>query len=117
VVHRIWGAHGLQPHSIETFKLSRDPDFVAKLRDVVDVYLNPSANALVFCIDEKLVVAQSDRALVRRDHPQAHSPGHLPERARAHSRHRRLRHASQPPGDTFNLDGDGRDDSQQSAAL
>ena len=61
VVHRIWRAHGLQPHRIETFKLSRDPDFVTKLRDVVGVYLNPPAKALVFCADEKPPVQALDR--------------------------------------------------------
>ena len=61
VVHRIWRAHGLQPHRIETFKLSRDPDFVTKLRDVVGVYLNPPAKALVFCVDEKPQVQALDR--------------------------------------------------------
>ena len=61
VVHRIWRAHGLQPHRIETFKLSRDPDFVTKLRDVVGIYLNPPAKALVFCVDEKPQVQALDR--------------------------------------------------------
>lgn len=46
VVHRIWRAHGLQPHRVETFKLSRDPEFVKKLRDVVGVYLHPPDEAL-----------------------------------------------------------------------
>ena len=61
VVHRIWRAHGLQPHRVETFKLSRDPDFVKKLRDVVGVYLHPPAKALVFCIDEKPQIQALDR--------------------------------------------------------
>lgn len=61
VVHRIWQAHGLQPHRIETFKLSRDPDFVTKLRDVVGVYLHPPEKALVFCVDEKPQVQALDR--------------------------------------------------------
>jgi transposase len=61
VVHRIWQAHGLQPHRVETFKLSRDPDFVKKLRDVVGVYLHPPAKALVFCVDEKPQVQALDR--------------------------------------------------------
>jgi len=68
VVHHIWRAHGLQPHCIETFKLSCDPDCVAKLRDVVGVYLNPPAKALVFCIDEKPQVQALDRTVpARRD--------------------------------------------------
>jgi transposase len=61
VVHRIWRAHGLQPHRVETFKLSRDPDFVKKLRDVVGVYLHPPDKALVFCVDEKPQVQAVDR--------------------------------------------------------
>jgi transposase len=61
IVHRIWTAHGLQPHRIETFKLSRDPEFVPKLRDVVGVYLHPPDKALVFCVDEKPQVQALDR--------------------------------------------------------
>lgn len=61
IVHRIWRAHGLQPHRVETFKLSRDPDFVKKLRDVVGVYLHPPDKALVFCVDEKPQVQALDR--------------------------------------------------------
>jgi transposase len=61
VVHRIWRAHGLQPHRMETFKLSRDPEFVKKLRDVVGVYLHPPDKALVFCVDEKPQVQALDR--------------------------------------------------------
>lgn len=61
VVHRIWRAHGLQPHRVETFKLSRDPHFVKKLRDVVGVYLQPPDKALVFCVDEKPQVQAVDR--------------------------------------------------------
>jgi len=61
VVHRIWQAHNLQPHRVETFKLSRDPDFVKKLRDVVGVYLHPPDKALVLCVDEKPQVQALDR--------------------------------------------------------
>ena len=61
IVHRIWQAHGLQPHRVETFKLSQDPNFVAKLRDVIGVYLHPPAKALVFCVDEKPQVQALDR--------------------------------------------------------
>lgn len=60
-VHRIWDAHGLQPHRTETFKLSRDPDFVRKLRDVVGLYLNPPDKALVLCVDEKSQIQALDR--------------------------------------------------------
>ena len=60
-VTRIWQAHGLQPHRTETFKLSRDPDFVRKLRDVVGLYLNPPDKALVLCVDEKSQIQALDR--------------------------------------------------------
>jgi transposase len=60
-VRRIWRAHGLQPHRTETFKLSRDPDFVHKLRDVVGLYLNPPDKALVLCVDEKGQIQALDR--------------------------------------------------------
>ena len=58
---RIWDAHGLQPHRIETFKLSRDKRFVEKLTDVVGLYLNPPNKALVLCVDEKSQVQALDR--------------------------------------------------------
>jgi len=61
MVHRIWQAHGLQPHRVETFKLSRDLAFVRKLRDVVGVYLHPPDRALVFCVDEKPQIQALDR--------------------------------------------------------
>src|SRR5216117_3211557 len=60
-VHRIWQAHNLQPHRVETFKLSRDPDFVRKLRDIVGLYLNPPAKALVLSVDEKSQIQALDR--------------------------------------------------------
>jgi transposase len=60
-VHRIWKAFGLQPHRSETFKLSRDPQFVAKVRDVVGLYLNPPERAVVLCVDEKSQIQALDR--------------------------------------------------------
>ncbi len=60
-VHRIWQAHNLQPHRVKTFKLSRDPEFVRKLRDVVGLYLNPPAKALVLSVDEKSQIQALDR--------------------------------------------------------
>ena len=59
-VARIWDAHGLKPHRIETFKLSKDKQFVEKLTDVVGVYLNPPDKALVLCVDEKSQVQLTD---------------------------------------------------------
>lgn len=61
MVQRIWKQHGLQPHRIETFKLSRDKRFVEKLRDVVGLYLNPPDRALVFSVDEKSQIQALDR--------------------------------------------------------
>jgi len=60
-VQRIWDAHGLQPHRVETFKLSKDKRFVEKLTDVVGVYLNPPDKAVVLCVDEKTQVQALDR--------------------------------------------------------
>jgi len=60
-VCRIWQEHDLQPHRQETFKLSRDPQFVPKLLDVVGVYLNPPQNAVVLCVDEKSQIQALDR--------------------------------------------------------
>src|ERR1700751_2143419 len=60
-VQRIWREHGLQPHRQETFKLSRDPHFVAKLLDVVGGYLNPPQHAVVLCVDEKSQIQALDR--------------------------------------------------------
>lgn len=60
-VARIWDAHGLNPHRIERFKLSKDKRFVEKLTDVVGVYLNPPDKALVLCVDEKSQVQALDR--------------------------------------------------------
>jgi transposase len=60
-VSRIWRAFALQPHRSETFKLSRDPLFVEKVRDIVGLYLNPPDRALVLCVDEKAQIQALDR--------------------------------------------------------
>ena len=60
-VWRIWRAHGLKPHLAETFKLSNDPHFVEKLRDVVGLYVNPPERAVVFSVDEKSQIQALDR--------------------------------------------------------
>ncbi len=52
-VNKIWRAFNLQPHRTETFKLSRDPNFIEKVRDIVGLYMNPPENAVVICVDEK----------------------------------------------------------------
>ncbi len=61
-VQRIWRAFGLQPHRTETFKLSTDPRFIDKVRDVVGLYLNPPERALVLCVDEKSQIQALDRS-------------------------------------------------------
>jgi transposase len=61
-VQRIWRAFGLQPHRMETFKLSTDPDFVAKVRDVVGLYVSPPQHAIVLCVDEKSQIQALDRS-------------------------------------------------------
>ena len=60
-VQRIWKAFSLQPHRVETFKLSTDPLFVEKVRDIVGLYLNPPDRALVLCVDEKSQIQALDR--------------------------------------------------------
>ncbi|MGC4851804.1 IS630 family transposase [Micromonospora sp. DT4] len=61
-VGRIWKAFGLQPHRVETFKLSNDPQFIDKVRDVVGLYLDPPERALVLCVDEKSQIQALDRS-------------------------------------------------------
>jgi transposase len=60
-VQRIWRAHGLAPHRVRQFKLSNDADFVAKLRDVVGLYVDPPAHAIVLSVDEKSQIQALDR--------------------------------------------------------
>ena len=60
-VHRIWRSHGLQPHRIRQFKLSNDPQFAAKLRDIVGLYVDPPAHAVVLSVDEKSQIQALDR--------------------------------------------------------
>jgi transposase len=60
-VQRIWRAHGLQPHRVRQFKLSTDPEFVDKLRDIVGLYVDPPAHAVVLSVDEKSQIQALDR--------------------------------------------------------
>src|SRR6267154_1624976 len=60
-VQRIWQAHGLQPHRVRRFKLSKDPEFVPKLRAIVGLYVNPPAHAIVLSVDEKSQIQALDR--------------------------------------------------------
>lgn len=61
-VQRIWRAFGLQPHRYETFKLSTDPEFVSKVREVVGLYVSPPEHAVVLCVDEKSQIQALDRS-------------------------------------------------------
>jgi transposase len=91
-VQRIWRAFGLQPHRIESFKLSTDPDFVAKVRDVVGLYVAPPEHAVVLCVDEKSQIQALDRSqpmlpmrpgrAARRSHEGVRYPGQHPPRSR-----------------------------------
>jgi transposase len=60
-ISRVWRAFGLQPHREETFKLSSDPLFIDKVRDIVGLYLNPPVKALLLCVDEKSQIQALDR--------------------------------------------------------
>ena len=61
-VSKIWRAFGLQPHRVEQFKLSKDPLFIDKVRDIVGVYLDPPERAVVLCVDEKSQIQALDRS-------------------------------------------------------
>jgi transposase len=61
-ISRIWRAFGLKPHLVDTWKLSTDPQFIEKVRDVVGLYLDPPATALVLCVDEKSQMQALDRS-------------------------------------------------------
>ena len=61
MVSRVWRAFALQPHRMETFKLSKDPLFVEKVRDIVGLYMNPPECAMVLCVDEKSQIQALDR--------------------------------------------------------
>jgi transposase len=60
-VRRVWQAHGLKPHRVETFKISRDPQFAEKLEDIVGLYINPPQHAIVLAVDEKSQIQALDR--------------------------------------------------------
>ena len=60
-VHRIWRSHGLRPHQIRQFKLSNDPQFAAKVRDIVGLYVSPPEHAVVLSVDEKSQIQALDR--------------------------------------------------------
>jgi transposase len=82
-IHRIWQAFGLQPHRTETFKLSKDPLFVEKVRDVVGLYMAPPERALVLCVDEKSQI----QALDRTQPVLPMRPGQVERRSHDYTRH------------------------------
>lgn len=82
-ISRIWRAFALQPHRTETFKLSSDPLFIEKVRDIVGLYLNPPDQAMVLCVDEKAQIQALDRT--RPLLPMR--PGQVERRTHDYSRH------------------------------
>ena len=82
-ISRIWRAFALQPHRVETFKLSKDPLFIEKVRDIVGLYLNPPDRALVLCVDEKTQI----QALDRTQPVLPMRPGHRERRTHDYTRH------------------------------
>lgn len=82
-ISRICRAFGLQPHRVETFKLSPDPLLVEKVRDIVGLYMNPPDHALVLCVDEKSQIQALDRAQPMRPM----RPGQLERRTHDYKRH------------------------------
>ena len=60
-VQRIWKKHKLQPHRVESFKFSKDPQFARKVRDIVGLYMNPPDKAIILSVDEKSQIQALDR--------------------------------------------------------
>jgi transposase len=82
-IQKIWREHGLKPHLIKGFKVSRDPAFVDKVRDVVGLYINPPDHAVVLSVDEKSQI----QALERTQAPLPLIPGHAATRTHDYTRH------------------------------
>ena len=82
-ISRIWRTYGLKPHREGTFKLSTDPEFVAKVHDVVGLYLHPPERALVLCVDEKTQI----QALDRTQQVLPMQPGRIARRTHDYVRH------------------------------
>src|SRR5438132_12808709 len=83
MVARVWRKHGLQPHRIERYMASNDPDFQKKAADIIGLYLNPPAHAAIFCVDEKTHI----QALDRKDPVLPLSPGRLERHGFEYYRH------------------------------
>jgi len=77
-ISRIWRAYGLQPHRVEFFKLSKDPQFVEKLRDVAGLYMNPPDRAVVLSVDEKSQVRALEPDPARPAHEEGTGGDHDP---------------------------------------
>jgi len=84
-VQRIWSAHGLKPHRVRQFKLSNDPAFAAKLKDVVGLYVDPPDHAVVLSINEKSQIQALDRSI----RPCTHGSPAIPAGPSTSPRHRR----------------------------
>lgn len=82
-VHRVWQRAGLQPHRLERYVASTDPDFEQKAADIIGLYLNPPKHAAVFCLDEKTAI----QALDRRDPVLPLSPGRAERHGFEYVRH------------------------------
>jgi len=82
-IQKIWREHGLKPHLIKGFKVSRDPAFVDKVRDVVGLYINPPDHAVVLSVDEKSQI----QALERTQQPLPLIAGHAATRTHDYTRH------------------------------
>jgi transposase len=128
-ISRIWRAFGLKPHLVDTWKLSKDPQFIEKVRDVVGLYLDPPDKAMVLAVDEKSqmqaldrtapmrFLAQPGRAMVRRvDQPQA-TPLGPPQRRRTQSRRGGLDRGVEQGPETVRVDQDRRRDPGQPRPL
>ena len=87
-ISRIWAKHGLQPHRLEGYVCSNDPDFESKAADVIGLYLNPLAHATVFCMDEKSAIQPLDRKDPVLPRAFALMPPSTPRRARYWARPR-----------------------------
>ena len=79
-VQRIWHSHGLAPHRVRQFKLSNDPKFADRLRDVVGLYVDPSAHTVVLSVDEKSQIQALEKAKVDKE---AHGRRTASSKARA----------------------------------
>ena len=93
-VGRIWRAHGLKPHRVESFKVSNDPQFAEKLEAIVGLYLNPPEHALVLSVDEKSQIQALDRTQPGLPHEEGPRPDHDPRLQTQRHNHpvRRPRH-------------------------